>query len=367
MDGVDSSVFVAGDRVVVAFEGQDWTKPKVIGFETNPRGGHEIYATYQSGSSVKSVGAYTIDGTFKYALDITVLPVGYSIFTNTSLSSLTDGPFVFCQSLNHLAQGPKMACEFWQNEAKTVKTYSFWQDAIASFYASESVAESDVSVTLGGSLLVGDNLYVAFFTMSEGFIEYWLNGIVCFSKTTGLLLGMRTFGYSLGPGANYGPSPGICVKGFYIFTPDQSYDGTRGMIRITPITFDVADIVYLGSGRSIAMAACAGDDGFYGVYYNVGVPSGAQSLYLDVFEHGATSAKHTVNLPLRRYMIWAGSPQVKMVIYKGKLVIWFRTTWNDTGADEYRRFTCDPLTGAIEKNETGVFSDNTSEITIVES
>lgn len=260
-----------------------------------------------------------------------------------------------------------MYCEFWQNEAKTDKTYSFWQDAVASFYASHSVPESDVSVTLGGSLLVGDNLYVSFFTICEGFIQRWLNGIVCFSKTTGLLLGMRTFAYSLGPFANYGPSPSICVNGGYIYTPDTNYDATQGIIRITPISFESAVAVSLGSGRTIAMAAYAGADRFYGVYYNVAIPAGAQNLYLAVFEHGATSAKHTVNLPLRRIMNYAVNAQVKMVIYRGKLVIWFRTTWNDTGADEYRRFTCDPLTGAIEKNETGTFSNNTSEITIVES
>lgn len=38
MDGVNSDVFAINDMVVVQFVGQDWTKPKVIGFETNPRG-----------------------------------------------------------------------------------------------------------------------------------------------------------------------------------------------------------------------------------------------------------------------------------------------------------------------------------------
>jgi predicted transglutaminase-like cysteine proteinase len=38
MDGSDSDTFKIGDRVVVQFIGQDWTKPKVIGYETNPRG-----------------------------------------------------------------------------------------------------------------------------------------------------------------------------------------------------------------------------------------------------------------------------------------------------------------------------------------
>jgi predicted transglutaminase-like cysteine proteinase len=37
MDGMNSDAFVVADRVVVQFTGQDWTKPKVIGFETEPR------------------------------------------------------------------------------------------------------------------------------------------------------------------------------------------------------------------------------------------------------------------------------------------------------------------------------------------
>lgn len=42
MNGLNSDVFEVNDMVVVQFVGQDWTKPKVIGFETNPRG---IYYT----------------------------------------------------------------------------------------------------------------------------------------------------------------------------------------------------------------------------------------------------------------------------------------------------------------------------------
>ena len=38
MDGLNGSVFVVGDRVVIEFTGQSWAAPKVIGFETNPRG-----------------------------------------------------------------------------------------------------------------------------------------------------------------------------------------------------------------------------------------------------------------------------------------------------------------------------------------
>lgn len=37
MSTLNSSVFIISDRVVVEFTGQDWTQPKVIGFETNPR------------------------------------------------------------------------------------------------------------------------------------------------------------------------------------------------------------------------------------------------------------------------------------------------------------------------------------------
>jgi predicted transglutaminase-like cysteine proteinase len=38
MNGLNSSVFQINDRVVVQFVGQNWATPKVIGFETNPRG-----------------------------------------------------------------------------------------------------------------------------------------------------------------------------------------------------------------------------------------------------------------------------------------------------------------------------------------
>ncbi len=33
----NASVFLVGDRIVVQFQGQDWSNPKVIGFESNPR------------------------------------------------------------------------------------------------------------------------------------------------------------------------------------------------------------------------------------------------------------------------------------------------------------------------------------------
>lgn len=36
--GCHNRAFLDGDRVVVKFEGQDWTKPKIIGFLDNPRG-----------------------------------------------------------------------------------------------------------------------------------------------------------------------------------------------------------------------------------------------------------------------------------------------------------------------------------------
>lgn len=37
MSGINGSAFAVGDRVVVEFTNQDWTRPKVIGFENNPR------------------------------------------------------------------------------------------------------------------------------------------------------------------------------------------------------------------------------------------------------------------------------------------------------------------------------------------
>lgn len=43
MDGLNGSVFVVGDRVVIEFTAQLWAAPKVIGFETNPRGGYGNY------------------------------------------------------------------------------------------------------------------------------------------------------------------------------------------------------------------------------------------------------------------------------------------------------------------------------------
>ncbi len=38
MDDVDAQVFEVGDRVIVRFDERDWSKPTIIGFETNPRG-----------------------------------------------------------------------------------------------------------------------------------------------------------------------------------------------------------------------------------------------------------------------------------------------------------------------------------------
>ena len=43
MDGENSDAFIISDRVVVQFVGQDWTAPKVVGFETNPRVGRILH------------------------------------------------------------------------------------------------------------------------------------------------------------------------------------------------------------------------------------------------------------------------------------------------------------------------------------
>ena len=46
MDGLNGAAFIAGDRVVIEFADQDWSKPKVIGFESNPRGVGGVPGTY---------------------------------------------------------------------------------------------------------------------------------------------------------------------------------------------------------------------------------------------------------------------------------------------------------------------------------
>jgi predicted transglutaminase-like cysteine proteinase len=56
MNGVNSDVFVPGDRVVVEFTDRTWATPKVIGFESNPRGPGSVngyYIFYKEGSSFK--------------------------------------------------------------------------------------------------------------------------------------------------------------------------------------------------------------------------------------------------------------------------------------------------------------------------
>jgi predicted transglutaminase-like cysteine proteinase len=57
MDGLNGEVFLAGDRVVVEFTNRDWTQPKVIGFESNPRDAHSTapnyYVFYRAGGITK--------------------------------------------------------------------------------------------------------------------------------------------------------------------------------------------------------------------------------------------------------------------------------------------------------------------------
>jgi hypothetical protein len=43
----DSSCFIAGDQVIVQFVGQDYTKPKVVGFESSPRSCFFTYDWYE--------------------------------------------------------------------------------------------------------------------------------------------------------------------------------------------------------------------------------------------------------------------------------------------------------------------------------
>jgi len=59
----DSDVFEAGDRVLVEFQGRDWSSPKVIGFESNPRECEttwpDLYFKIQ-----ESLGSSTFYGTY---------------------------------------------------------------------------------------------------------------------------------------------------------------------------------------------------------------------------------------------------------------------------------------------------------------
>ena len=86
MSGVDAAAFFVGDRVIVAFTGQSWSAPKVIGFESNPRGllGYLLISYLDVAANRHKVRLYKILPTSATLLTTSITPHN-SLFSNFGL------------------------------------------------------------------------------------------------------------------------------------------------------------------------------------------------------------------------------------------------------------------------------------------
>lgn len=157
MDGLNAKVFAESDRVVVEFTDRDWSKPKVIGFESNPRGTGYItmLAVFREDASVvpnrMNIELYSIGETGALTLQKTIHhdPVHdlYSngiIFTNALSWSIAKQKFISTAVVGTVPDLHVCVDEIALDGTKTSTLYDF----NSPYYLSESPVQTGVHGTM---------------------------------------------------------------------------------------------------------------------------------------------------------------------------------------------------------------------------
>jgi predicted transglutaminase-like cysteine proteinase len=221
MDGANSDAFIVGDRVVVAFTDQDWNKPKVIGFETNPRAGYKIYVKYQFEPSAEGsrTRTYTPEG-----LLLTDVPI--TQYSGSIMGANHDGKKIavlFDPNMGRM----RLAIDFYQNKLKSTINIDLWQGNISAYFSSHGYAREDCVVQTRDIFFdENDNVYVSFLALGGNIFVLRLSGFVAINSLTGNIFGYYSHNYYEGYADAVKPPYGYITNG-KIYLADRS-DGISG-------------------------------------------------------------------------------------------------------------------------------------------
>lgn len=267
MDGVDSSVFVAGDRVVVAFEGQDWTKPKVIGFEANPKPGYIMVSFVNDHYTSRRFRKYSLGGDFTGEVASTV--------SNNAMVSVGSNKSVTCfySVINDLfGAHMTLTIDQYSSSGPTSIVYDLWQGYVSEYFA--AITKPYCTVHHIGNVFfdAAGLLYIPIAIYGGEFLIYSLIGFIAVNPTTGTLIGEYWHNYGGSIFAFPSSPSGGCIADSKVYLADIS-DGINGypIVRILDESdYHLDSTISLGGKMdTYASSVFVTENKIYAVYFTI--------------------------------------------------------------------------------------------------
>jgi hypothetical protein len=325
MDGVNSTAFMVGDRVVVELTGQSWAAKKVIGFEANPRPGYLLYCKSLEGSTYVTK-RFTIAGGYKDS--VAIWQTSSSVMSYNSVTKkiivVARAPFSGAKLLIDSYAVPSLANDY------TV-TVNLWTGYVKTYLESHGYTESDIaSITLGNVFFnAAGTIHATLVIVAGSVIIRYLAGYVAITVThsgsPAVYFGTMAGDYFHNYGAGFVPSviQGACILGGIIYLADNT-DGLTAsscLRRINENTGILIDITVLSAIPDSAYAVHATAARIYMVFLT-GTPPSSWSVNLAVYDTATMVLLRTTTLQ-------TGSSYIRASIFPlfGKIVIvlhaWF--------------------------------------------
>jgi hypothetical protein len=185
MDGVNSDAFEIDDRVVVAFTDQDWNKPKVIGFESNPKPGYAMLSFINNAYvDPRKIRKYKISGEF-----IEDIPTTISNNAQVTMASNKLGAAVYVVFNDLFGTHMTLTIDRYTPAGKTSIVYDLWQGYISTYFA--AITKDYCSVHDMGEAFFDDYglIYIPLAIYGGEFFIYALVGFIVVNPADGSLAG----------------------------------------------------------------------------------------------------------------------------------------------------------------------------------
>jgi len=185
MDGVNSDAFEIDDRVVVAFTDQDWNKPKVIGFESNPKPGYAMLSFINNAYvDPRKIRKYKISGEF-----IADIPTTISNNAQVTMASDKFGAAVYVVFNDLFGTHMTLTIDRYTPAGKTSIVYDLWQGYISTYFA--AITKDYCSVHDMGEAFFDDYglIYIPLAIYGGSAPTYMLVGFIVVNPADGSLAG----------------------------------------------------------------------------------------------------------------------------------------------------------------------------------